>query len=87
MTRLINLLFLIIIIIFFFFVFNYYSSNRNIKDINLNRLNIDTILQSKISNLPLLKNDTYNVIEFNSSFSQEIKNDEPRSFWNLLKFK
>ena len=54
---------------------------------NQNRLNIDTILKNKTSNLPILKNDTINVIEFNSSFPKEIKNDEPRSFWNLLKFK
>ena len=40
---------------------------------------------TKISNLPILKNDTDNVIEFNEGFSNEIKNDKPRSFWNLLK--
>ncbi len=37
------------------------------------------------SNLPVLKNDTNNVIEFNDGFSSEINNDKPRSFWNLLK--
>ena len=26
-----------------------------------------------------------NVIEFNDGFSNELKNDKPRSFWNLLK--
>ena len=41
----------------------------------------------KSSKLPILKNDTNNVIEFNDGFSNEIKNDKPRSFWNLLKFK
>ena len=72
---------------FFFYVFNYYSSNENIKNTNLNRANTDIILQKKISDLPILKNDTNNVINFNSSFSEEIKDDKPRSFWNLLKFK
>ena len=28
-----------------------------------------------------------NAIVFNDGFSSEIKNDKPRSFWNLLKFK
>ena len=45
------------------------------------------IINSKISNLPILKNDTDDVIEFNDGFSSQIKNDKPRSFWNLLKFK
>jgi len=80
-------LILVVITLFFFYVFNHYSSNENIKNTNLNRANTDEILQKKISDLPILKNDTNNVISFNSSFSEEIKDDKPRSFWNLLKFK
>jgi hypothetical protein len=87
MNKFINLFFLIIVILFFFNVFSFYKSNKNIKNIILNRSNIDEILINKISNLPILENDTNNVIEFNSTFSEEINNNEPRSFWNLLKFK
>ena len=87
MNKIINLFILIIFIFFFYNVFNYYFSNKNIKEINLNRINIDEILKKKISKIPVLENDTNNVIEFNSLFSEEIKNEEPRSFWNLLKFK
>ena len=36
-------------------------------------------------NLPILENDTNNVIVFNDSFSEEINNDKLRSFWDLLK--
>ena len=50
-------------------------------------MNIEEIINEKIVDLPTLLNDTDNVIEFNSSFSEEIKEDKPRSFWNLLKFK
>ena len=87
MIKLTYFLILVVIILFFFYVFNYYSSNENIKNTNLNRVNTDIILQKKISDLPILKNDTNNVINFNLSFSEEIKDDKPRSFWNLLKFK
>jgi hypothetical protein len=87
MYKVINLFCLILIILFFFNIHSYYSSNKNIKNINLNRSNIEEILKNKILNLPILENDTRNVIEFNSSFSEEIKNNEPRSFWNLLKLK
>ena len=87
MIKLTYFLILVVIILFFFYVFNQYSSNENIKNTNLNRANTDAILQKKILDLPVLKNDTNNVINFNSSFSEEIKDDKPRSFWNLLKFK
>ena len=85
MQKIISIFFLILVIIFFGSTFKYYSSNKNIKNKEFNRNNIDQILNDKISNLPILKNDTGNVIEFNDGFSNEIKNDKPRSFWNLLK--
>ena len=85
MQKIISIFFLILVIIFFGSIFKYYSSNKNIKNKEFNRNNIDQILNNKISNLPILKNDTDNVIEFNDGFSNEIKNDKPRSFWNLLK--
>ena len=50
-------------------------------------MNIEEIINEKIVDLPTLLNDTDNVIEFNSSFSEEIKEDIGRSFWYLLKFK
>ena len=85
MYKIINLFFVTIVFLFFLNVYKYYSSNKNIKNINLNRSNIEEIVTTKISNIPILGNDTDNVIEFNSSFSEEIKDNKPRSFWNLLK--
>ncbi len=70
---------------FFFNIYKFYSSNKNIKKINLNRLNIEEIVKTKISKVPILENDTDNVIEFNSSFSEEIQDNKKRSFWDLLK--
>ena len=55
------------------------------KNFNFNRQNINKTLNKKISNLPVLKNDTNNVIEFNDGFNTKNKDDKPRSFWNLLK--
>ena len=78
---------MIFILIFFFNIYRFYSSNKNLVSKDFNRNNIDQIINTKISNLPILKNDTDNVIEFNDGFSNEIKNDKIRSFWNLLKFK
>ena len=85
MYRIFNFFLFGLVILFFVNVFNYYSSNKNIKSINTNRTNIEEIIKTKTSSLPVLENDTNNVIEFNSSFSEEIKDNKPRSFWNLLK--
>ena len=87
MHKIINLFIVIFILLFFFNIYNYYSSKKNIKNVNLTRSNIEEILKNKTSNLRVLKNDTNNVIEFNSSFPEEIKSNEQRNFWNLLKIK
>ena len=64
MYKIINLFFLILILLFFFNIYNYYSSNKNIKNINLTRSNIEEILKNKTSNLPVLENDTNNICSF-----------------------
>ena len=82
-----NILFLILVFVFFLTIYKYYSSNKNLRVKNFNRINIDKIINDKISELPILKNDTNNVIMFNDTMSNEIENNNPRSFWNLLKSK
>ena len=85
MNKVIKIFSFILVILFFSSTYKFYSSNKNIKTKDYNRDNIDQIINSKILNLPILDNDTNNVIKFNDGFSNEIKNDKPRSFWNLLK--
>ena len=85
MQKIVSIVFIILVIVFFGSTYKYYSSNKNIKNKEFNRNNINQLLNDKISNLPILKNDTDNVIEFNDGFSNEIKNDKSRSFWNLIK--
>ena len=87
MSKIFDIFLVILILIFFFNIYSFYSSNKNLESKEFNRSNIDEIINSKISNLPILKNNTDKVIEFNDGFSNEIKNDKPRNFWNLLKFK
>ena len=87
MSKILNIFLIILILIFFFNIYRFYFSNKNLDSKEFNRHNIDKIINTKISNLPILTNDTDNIIEFNDGFSNEIKNDKPRGFWNLLKFK
>ena len=87
MNKIINLFFITIFILFFFNVYKYYSSNKNIDKINLSRSNIEEVIKHKIIGIPVLQNDTNNVIEFNDLFNKEIRDNKKRSFWDLLKSK
>jgi len=87
MYKTMNILFLILIFFFSFHIYKYYSSNKNLQAKDFNRININQIINEKIINIPVLPNDTNNVIEFNNSISDAIKNNKERSFWNLLKSK
>jgi|TARA_B100001093_G_scaffold231283_1_gene221848 hypothetical protein len=86
MKKIFNIFLLILFLAFFLSTYNFYSSNKNLEKKVFNRNNINQIINKKISNLPILNNDTSNVIEFNDGYSKKNKIDKPRSFWNLLKF-
>ncbi len=85
MLKILNIIILTLIFLFIFNVYNYYSSNKNINIKEFNRINIEKILEKKIINLPVLINDTNNVIKFNNSLENEINDNKKRSFWNLLR--
>tara|TARA_B100000886_G_scaffold30789_1_gene19298 strand:+ start:432 stop:695 length:264 start_codon:yes stop_codon:yes gene_type:complete len=84
MFKIINILMSLLVFIFIFKVFSFYSSNKNISFKNYNRSNIDLILKNKIKDLPVLANDTSNIIEFKDSFDQGESSEKKRSFWELL---
>ena len=83
--KILNIIMILLIISFLFLIFNYYSSNKNMNEKKYNRQNIDEIMKEKISDLPVLLNDTNNIIEFNNSLKNEIEENKKRSFWDLLK--
>ena len=85
MNKITNIFLFLIISFFFLNIYKYYSSNKNVNSKEFNRKNINQIINKKISNLPILNNDTNNIIIFNDGYSNKIKNDKTRSFWNLLK--
>ncbi len=85
MYKTVNIIFFLLVLFFFWNVYIYYSSTINIKIKEFNRNNIDQIIKEKTSNIPVLKNDTNNVIEFNNSILDQKNIDKPRSFWKLLK--
>ena len=67
-----------------FFIISTYISDNNKKKIKINRKNVYSKIKDDLSNLPFLKNDTDNVIEYNSGYDND--NDKvKRNFWDLFK--
>jgi hypothetical protein len=79
-----SVLIFLFIFLFIFLIISSYVSDENQKKINLNRINIDSKIENSLTNLPLLKNDTQDVIEFNSGYENENKKIK-RNFWDLFK--
>ena len=84
MIRAFNIILVILLTIFFYKVFSFYNSLNNKNLITKNRENIDNLIESKIKDIPFFKNDTNDVIEFNSGYNQNDDENNKR-FWNLFK--
>ena len=81
-----KVIYFIIILLFVYLLFAIYFSEENIKKIKKNRVNIENSFKDYLSNLPILENDTNDVIIYNSSEFLE-KKIKKRKFWELLKKK
>ena len=79
-----SVLVFIFIIFFLFLVISTYFSNSQEKKINKNRKKIIQKINDNLHKLPVLINDTNNVIKFNSGFENENIETE-RNFWKLFK--
>ena len=76
------LLFIIIISLFLFFTGKYYFSDENIKKSYRSQKNIDEKIKIYLKNLPILKNDTNNIIEYVKQSDKKKK--KKFNFWKLL---
>jgi len=77
-----DLIFIVIIALFIFFTGKYYFSNENIKNSYRSYKNIDQKIKDYSKNLPLLKNDTENIIEYVKQTDKKKK--KKFNFWKLL---
>ncbi len=82
--KIVNLLYFIFITLLFSYVIIIYFSEELSLEIKQNRANYSNNIQIKILPIPLLKNDTDNVINFNLQSNVE-KKIKKRYFWKLLK--
>jgi SMC interacting uncharacterized protein involved in chromosome segregation len=76
------LIFIVIISLFLFFTGKYYFSDENIKKSYRSQKNIDEKIKIYSKNLPILKNDTNNIIEYVKQSDKKKK--KKFNFWKLL---
>ena len=75
-------IFIVVISSFLFFTVKYYFSDENVKKSYRSYKNIDEKIKVYSKNLPLLKNDTENIIEYVKQTDKKKK--KKFNFWKLL---
>tara|TARA_X000000368_G_scaffold66399_1_gene47734 strand:- start:127 stop:387 length:261 start_codon:yes stop_codon:yes gene_type:complete len=76
------LIFIVIILLFLFFTGRYYFSDENIKKSYRSQKNIEEKIKVYAKNLPILENDTNDVIEYVKQTDKKKK--KKFNFWKLL---
>ena len=76
------LIYIFIIILFVFFTGKYYFSDTNKKNSYRSLSNIDKKVNCFVSKLPILENDTNNIIEYVEQSNSSKK--KKFNFWKLL---
>ena len=76
------LMYILIIFFFIFFTTRHYFSEKNILKHNRKMNNVDNNLILNDENIPVLKNDTNNIIEYVNNNLNE--NKKKYKFWELL---
>tara|TARA_B100001765_G_C19435187_1_gene307438 strand:- start:259 stop:516 length:258 start_codon:yes stop_codon:yes gene_type:complete len=76
--------YLLSIFFFIFFVLKFYLSENNIKKTNITILEYQSKLDKKVDNLPIIENDTNNIIDYKKEI-EEFKNKKQRKYWILIK--
>jgi|TARA_B110000914_G_C15431658_1_gene431647 hypothetical protein len=81
--NILSVIIFLFILFFIFFVVNIYLSNNQEILINKKKETILQKIKDSINELPILINDTNNIIEFNPGFEKE-NNKIERNFWKLF---
>ena len=82
-TKVKNIAILLFFLIFIFFISKYYFSEKNIKFVNKSRSSYALTSFQDDSDLPLLKNDTNDVIVYQNGL-EEFKKKRKTRIWEKL---
>ena len=80
-----NIFYLASFFIFIILTTRFYFSDQNIRETNKSRSFYSVELNNNTHNLPLLKNDTDNIIEYRNDIEIYKKNKKNYTFWCLIK--
>ena len=79
-----NIFYLASFFIFIILTTKFYFSDKNIKETNKSRSLYSAKLNNNTQNLPLLKNDTNNIIEYINDIEIYKKKKKKFTFWDLI---
>ena len=79
-----NIFYLASFLIFIIITASFYFSDKNIKETNKSRAFYSVKLNNNTQNLPLLKNDTNNIIEYINDVELYKKKKKKYTFWDLI---
>ena len=79
-----NIFYLVSFLIFIVLTTRFYFSEQNIKETNKSRSFYSVKIYDDTQNLPLLKNDTNNIIEYINDVEIYKKNKKKFTFWDLI---
>ena len=79
-----NIFYLVSFFIFIFLTTSFYFSDLNVRLTNKSRFSYPTKLKNITLNLPLLKNDTSDIIEYRTDVEIYKKKKKNYTFWNLI---
>ena len=82
--KVVNLFFLLLFFIFTILTITFYFSDENIRKTNKFRSLYSVNLNKMINNLPLLKNDTSDIIQYKNDVEIYKKKKKNYIFWDLL---
>ena len=81
--KILNTFFLIFIFTFIFLIVKHYLSEKNIIFTNKSRSSYSVKINDDTNNLPVLKNDTHNIIFYNDDL-EKFRNKRKKRFWEKL---
>ena len=84
LKKIINIFCLVSFFIFIILTTRFYFSDQNIRETNKSRSFYSVKLISNAQNLPLLKNDTDDIIEYIDDIEIYKKKKKKYTFWNLI---
>ena len=82
--RIKSALYLLFISLFVAFLTIYYFSEKNINETTKKRLFYKDIISNNIENLPLIENDTNDIIEYTDDIENFKKKKKRYIFWDLI---